>query len=126
MGGDHGLEAEDGIGVGVGAGAVDAENGSGGRAGEINGDLAVPDGEFRPDGDRPLVAIERHGVGPLAFGHGPDGFAGALFRGGENVSCQRFQTRELELVHHLDKASGACVIGADQREQVAAHFNRVP
>ena len=30
MGGDHRLEAEDGIGMGIGAGAVDAEDGGGG------------------------------------------------------------------------------------------------
>ena len=79
MGCDHRLEAEDGIGVGIGARAIDAVDRSGRRAGEIDGDLAVLDGELRLDGDRTFIAVERHVVGPFAFGHGLDGVAGAFF-----------------------------------------------
>ena len=125
MGRDDGLEAEYGIGVRIGAWAVDAVNRSGRGAGEINGDIAAFDGEFCLDSDRPLIAIERHRIGPLAFGQRADRLARALFRLSENVLRQRFDRCKLEFPHHGNQAAGARVVGADKGENIAVHLHGI-
>ena len=40
--------------------------------------------------------------------------------------CKRIEGGQFELPHHADEAAGTGVIGADQRQDIAFHFNRAP
>ena len=39
--------------------------------------------------------------------------------------CQWLQACEFELFHHINETARAGIIGADEREQIAAHFNGI-